>query len=193
MTAQLADRRPALGSATVEDWLEADAPPDGSRLELILGYFTMAPPPTSGHQDVTAELTGLVRATLKAAGRSDLRGLPGVGVRISTPFRIALIPDIVIVKAVGSVPAFEPADVLLAVKVWSPGNSKGEREIKMAAYAAAGIPHLWLVDTPDGKPVSFRGYRLEDADYVEVVRADNGETVTAPGPVPVEIDTSALL
>jgi Uma2 family endonuclease len=82
--------------------------------------------------------------------------------------------------------------VLLAVEVWSPGNSKGERETKMAAYAEAGIPHVWLVETPPGKPVSFRGYQLEEAKYVQVVHAEAGEVITAPGPVPVKLDTGKL-
>ncbi|GHF74306.1 Uma2 family endonuclease [Amycolatopsis bartoniae] len=189
--AQLAFKHP-LGPATVEDWLAADTPVDGSRLELILGYFAMTPPPTSGHQRLSFRLARIVDDALRAAGTAALEVLPAVGVRISTPFRTALIPDLVVAKVGDSRPAFEPGDVLLAVEVWSPGNGKGERETKMASYAQAGIPYLWLVETPDGKPVAFRGYRLEDAKYVEVIRADNGETITAPGPVPVEIDTSAL-
>jgi Uma2 family endonuclease len=192
MTAQLAYKEQTLGPVTVEDWLAAEAPADGSRLELILGYFAMSPPPSGFHQDVTAELTGLVRAAIKAADRSDLHGLPGVGVRISTPFRTALIPDLVVVKVDVDRPAFEPTDVLLAVEVWSPGNSTGERETKMAAYAEAGIPHVWLVETPAGKPVSFRGYQLEEAQYVQVVHAEAGEVITAPGPIAVKIDTSEL-
>lgn len=118
--------------------------------------------------------------------------LLAVGVRISTPFRPALIPDLVVVKAGGHVPALEPADVLLAVAVWSAGKSNGEREIEMAAYAEAGVAHLWLVETPPGKPVVFRGYRREDAKYVEVVYAGGGETITAPGPVPVKINIAEL-
>lgn len=181
-----------LGPVTVEDWLAADTPVDGSRLELLLGYLTMTPPPTSGHQRASYRLIRAVDDALVAAGRSDIEVLPAVGLRISTPFRTALVPDLVVVKAGGDVPAFEPADVLLAVEVWSAGNSKREREIKMAAHAEAGIAHLWLVETPPGKPVVFRGYQLEDAKYVEVVHAEGGETITAPGPVPVKINTAEL-
>ncbi|WP_166459801.1 Uma2 family endonuclease [Amycolatopsis pithecellobii] len=194
MTAQLAheERRTLLGPVTVDDWLAADAPADGSRLELILGYFAMSPPPTGFHQDVTAELTGLLRAALRAAGRSDLRGLPGVGVRISTPLRIALIPDLVVVNVGVRRATFEADNLLLAVEVWSPGNRRAERETKIGAYAQAGVPFLWLVETPLGEPVKFRGYRLEGVEYVLKVQAEAGETVTAPGPVPVKIDTSEL-
>ncbi|WP_435154555.1 Uma2 family endonuclease [Amycolatopsis sacchari] len=188
--AQLAFKHP-LGPVTVEDWLAADTPVDGSRLELILGYFTMTPPPTGFHQRLSFRLARAVDDALAAAGQ-NLEMLQAVGVRISTPFRTALIPDLVVVNADVHRTVFDPRNVLLAVEVWSPGNNRAERETKTAAYAAAGIPHLWLVEAPKGKPVSFTAYRLEDAKYVEVVHADNGETVTAPGPVPVEIDTAKL-
>jgi Uma2 family endonuclease len=194
MTAQLAheEHKPRLGPVTVENWLAKDAPADGSRLELLLGYLTMAPPPMSGHQRVSYRIARAIDDALAAGGQPDLEMLQAVGVRISTPFRTALIPDLVVAKVRESVAAFEPADVLLAVEVWSPGNSRGEREIKMAAYAEAGIPYLWLVGIPHDKPASFRGYRLKATKYVRVVQAEGGETVTAPGPVPVKIDTSAL-
>ncbi|TNC28016.1 Uma2 family endonuclease [Amycolatopsis alkalitolerans] len=193
MTAQLADKQQALGPVTVEDWLAADTPDDGSRLELLLGYFKMTPPATSGHQRASFRLARAIDNGLVAAGLAGLEVLQDVGVRISTPFRTALIPDLVIVKVGDSRPAFEPADVLLAAEIWSPGNRRTERETKIAAYAEAAIPYLWLVETPLGKPVSFRGYRLEEADYVQVVHAEAGETITmAAGPVPVKIDTSEL-
>lgn len=123
MTAQLGYQQRytlTLGPATVEDWLAADGPVDGSRLELILGYFAMSPPPTSGHQRVS--------------------------------YRLAR-----------------------AVEVWSPGNSKGERETTMA---------------PPATPVSFRGHQLAEAKYVQVVHAEAGETITAPGPIPIKLDTA---
>ena len=195
MTAQLEHEQRymlTLGPATVEDWLAADEPADGSRLELILGYLVMSPPPMSGHQRVSFRLARAVDDALEKAGLSSVEVLQTVGVRISTPLRIALSPDLVVVKVGDSRPVFDPSAVRLAVEIWSPGNRRGERETKVAAYAEAGIPHLWLVETPPGKPAVFRAYELTDAGYTQVVEATNGETVTAPGPVPAKIDTSQL-
>ncbi|HVW40811.1 MAG TPA: Uma2 family endonuclease [Amycolatopsis sp.] len=194
MTTQLADqaREVTLGPATIEDWLAVEEPADGSRLELILGYYAMTPPPSGSHQDVTAELTVLVRSAIKTACRSDLHGLPGVGVPISTRLRTALIPDLVVVDVDVHRLIFEPTNVLLAVEVWSPGNRRGERETKIAAYAEAAIPYLWLVETPRGRPAIFRASELKGAEYIPVIEATDGETITAPGPVPVKIDTSQL-
>lgn len=194
VTALLADLAytVALGPATVEDWLAADEPADGSRLELILGYYAMTPPPSGSHQHAAYRLSRAVDQALESAGRDDLRVLPAVGVPISTPLRTALIPDVVVVDVDVHRLVFEPRNVLLAVEVWSPGNSRKERETKMAAYAEAGIPHVWLLETPPGNPVAFRGYRLDGSEYALVVKATDGETITAPGPVPVKIDTSQL-
>ncbi len=38
----------------------------------------------------------------------------------------------------------------------------------------------------------FEGYRLGEIGYRQEVRAVAGETVTAPGPVPIVVDTSQL-
>ena len=41
---------------------------------------------------------------------------------------------------------FEAADVLLAVEVVSPDSEARDRDTKPHKYAAAGIPHFWLVE-----------------------------------------------
>jgi Uma2 family endonuclease len=181
-----------LGPTAVEDWLLEDQPADGSRLELILGYLYMTPPPTGAHQYASLELAVLLRVALKAAGRGDLHVLPGVGVRLSTAFRTGVIPDIVVVDVDVDRTSFAPENVLLAVEVWSPGNSRPERDTKIAAYAGARVPYVWVVELPDGKPAKFWGYRLGETGYRQEVYAAAGETVTAPAPVPVDVPTADL-
>ncbi|GHF74300.1 hypothetical protein GCM10017566_55110 [Amycolatopsis bartoniae] len=191
MTAEAVIDHP-LGPNTVDDWLAAEPPADGSHLELILGYLHVAPPPSGSHQHAAFELAVLLRNAIRVAKRHDLHVLPAVGVRISSYFRTALIPDVVVVDVDVHHVSFAPENVLLAVEVWSPGNTRAERETKMAAYAAAGVPHVWIVEAPRGEPVKFWGYRLGETEYRQEIYAGNGETITAPGPVPVEVDTSAL-
>ncbi|MFE3541367.1 Uma2 family endonuclease [Nocardia sp. NPDC059177] len=181
-----------LGPKTVEDWLAEEQPDDGSRLELIWGYLHMTPPPGGSHQYASFELAVILRDALRAAERLDLHVLPAVGVRISTPLRTGVIPDISVVSGGISHVNFAAEDVLLAVEVWSPGNSREERDTKVAAYASARIQNLWIVELPMGKPVRFWGYALGETGYRQEVFADSGETVKAPGPVPVVIDTSQL-
>ncbi|WP_109529643.1 Uma2 family endonuclease [Nocardia aurea] len=181
-----------LGSKTVADWLAEEQPSDGSRLELILGYFHMTPPPGGPHQHAAFKLSMLLHESLCRAGRTDLHVLPAVGVRISTAFRTGVIPDIAVVNVDVNRTSFAPEELILAVEVWSPGNSREERDTKVAGYASARVPFLWVVELPEGRPARFEGYRLGETGYRQEVFAAAGETVTAPGPVPIEVDTTAL-
>ncbi|MFC9898274.1 Uma2 family endonuclease [Nocardia sp. NPDC127579] len=181
-----------LGPTTVEDWLAEEQPSDGSRLELILGYLYMTPAPGGPHQFAAGELFAVLREALREAVRTDLRALPGVAVRISTAFRTGVIPDVAVVSADINHTSFAPEDVVLAVEVWSPGNTREERDTKIAAYASARVQYLWIVELPLGKPAKFCGYSLGETGYRQDVYAANGETVKAPGPVPVTVNTAEL-
>ncbi|MGV9276953.1 Uma2 family endonuclease [Streptomyces griseosporeus] len=59
-------------------------------------------------------------------------------------------PDISVVRAEAVTGLrqthFEAADVLLAVEVVSPDSEARDRSSKPQKYAAAGIPHFWLVE-----------------------------------------------
>ncbi|WP_433594607.1 Uma2 family endonuclease [Nocardia sp. CA-145437] len=176
----------------MEDWLAAEQPSDGSRLELVLGYLYMTPPPTGSHQYATGELFVALRAAVRAANRSDLRVLPGVGVKISTAFRTGVIPDVAVVAADAHRKSFEAHELVLAVEVWSSGNTREERDTKIAGYAAARVPYLWIVELPEGKPAKFCGYRLGESGYRQEIYAVEGEVVSPPAPVSVEIATAEL-
>jgi Uma2 family endonuclease len=176
----------------VDDWLVADQPVDGSHLELILGYLYMTPAPGGPHQHAAFEIACALREALRKAGRHDLRVLPGIAVKLSTPLRTGVIPDVAVVDVDIDHVAFEPENLLLAVEVWSTGNTREERDTKIAAYANAGIPYLWIAETPAGRPVRFWGYQLSGHGYRQMTYTDAAETITAPGPVLVRIDTSEL-
>lgn len=191
MSAEVAMIHP-LGPTTVQDWLAEEQPSDGSRLELILGYLYMTPAPGGPHQYASLELAILLRNALRAAGRTDLNVLPAVAVRISTAFRTGIIPDIAVVNVDFNHSSFAPEDLVLAVEVWSPGNTREERDTKIAGYAAARVPYLWVVELPEDKPARFWGYRLGESGYRQEVYVEAGETVVAPGPVPITVDTADL-
>ncbi|WP_446221515.1 Uma2 family endonuclease [Nocardia sp. IBHARD005] len=181
-----------LGPKTLEDWLAEEQPDDGSRLELIWGYLHMTPPPGGPHQYAAGELFAELRAAVRAAGRTDLTALPAVGVRISTPFRIGVIPDVAVVSVAPDRVNFGADELVLAVEVWSTGNTRAERDTKIAAYASARVPYLWIVELPAGRPAKFWGFTLGETGYRQEVFAGDGETVKAPGPVPVVVDTGQL-
>lgn len=190
-----ADLQHPIGPHTVDEWRTAEHPANGGRLELIWGYFHVSPPPGGPHQYATGAIYRALWDAVRSAGRDDLHPVLGVGVEISSALRTVLIPDVAVLntRAVG---VSFPAEALeLAVEVWSPGNTRSERETKMAAYAAAQVPYLWIVDRPDGPdgPLQFRAYQLAGGAYREVANGRAGAVVNAvPGPVSVTLALADL-
>ncbi|ONI82603.1 hypothetical protein ALI22I_41920 [Saccharothrix sp. ALI-22-I] len=190
MSAALQD---PIGPHTVEDWLALPPSEDGSRTELILGQFHVSPAPTYGHQVVAFELAVQIRNAVRAAERKDLRAVPAVNVKISSTLRTGLIPDVVIVDRPAGV-VFPAEALLLAVEVWSPGNTRAEREAKMDAYASAGVPYVWTIDQKnDLHQLKLTAYRLDGDHYVveQAVHAAGPVTITA-APVPITVDLGEL-
>ncbi|MCE7008684.1 Uma2 family endonuclease [Kibdelosporangium philippinense] len=184
---------PMIGPYTVEDWLALDPPVDGSRLELMFGYLHLTPAPSGEHQDAAFLMGVLLRDALRAANRTDLNVALAVNVRISTAWRTALIPDVVILdrKPVGV--SFPPEALILAVEVWSPGNPRAERETKMAGYAGAGVPFLWTIEQDDLRGLRLTAYRLENGRYVvENLIEDKGPAVVTAVPIPITVDLAEL-
>lgn len=177
--------RPFLGPTTVEHWLTLDPPPDGSRLELLLGHLHVSPSPSFRHQRAGDELRELIKYAIRAANRTDLQVVTAIGVEISTGLRTAVIPDVVLVLDEPNDICAKAEQVALIVEIWSPGNSRGERETKKGAYASAGIPGFWEID--QGR---VRAYYLENGRYVEEISAGPGDRITVrrAAPVPVTFD-----
>jgi Uma2 family endonuclease len=188
LVAAAADARYMIGPYTVADWLALPATVDGSRVELINGYLHVTPPPSTGHQRAAGRLARLLEDAIRSQGRSEWDVLQAVGVQISTAWRTALIPDLVVLDRKIDV-AIVPTDaLLLAVEVWSPGNTRAERETEKAAYAAAGVPFFWALTTD-----CLTAYRLVNGEYVVENELDTSAagTITS-APVPVKLDLAEL-
>lgn len=185
---------PMIGPYTVDDWLALPPSVDGSRVELLLGHLYVNPAPSGRHQYAASRLIRPLEDALAAAGRSDLYVVPAVNVRISTPWRTALIPDLVILDRAPVDVSFEARHLALAVEIWSPGNTRAERDTKLAAYAGAGVPYVWTIDQGDElRGMALTAYRLQDGQYTAEVTARPGETVTiTTAPVPVALDLADL-
>ncbi|MCP2261035.1 putative restriction endonuclease [Streptoalloteichus tenebrarius] len=131
---------------------------------------------------------------IREAGRSDLFAVTAIGVEISAERRNAFIPDVAVIdtKPIGGV--LKPENLLLAVEIWSPGDSRREREDKRTGYAEAGIPFFWTVHQerfPSAPTVV--AHRLDGERYVEDVTAVPGTSVTiTAAPVPVTFDPANL-
>jgi Uma2 family endonuclease len=183
-----------IGPTTVEDWLAQEHPSDGSRLELIYGYLHVTPPPSAQHQYSGDELRAVIKTALREGHRSDLYAVTGVGVKISTAWRTGLIPDLVVMKVRPVAVSVKADDLVLVVEVWSPSNSRTERETKMAAYAGAGVPYFWAVNQDRIGASTVTAYYLKNGRYVEELAAGPGTIVTikVAAPVPVTFDPRDL-
>ena len=182
-----------IGQHTIEDWLAAAQPEDGARLELVLGYFHVGPAPSMHHQFAGDELRLLFRQALRDAGRDDLNVVTAVAAEVSSLMRTGLIPDVVVIDIRPFGTSVKAKNLMLAAEVWSPGNTRDERESKIIAYANAGVPYFWALNQNRFGDVSVTAYRLENGEYVEELTANPGETVTVKAaPVPVTFDPAVL-
>ncbi|AHH93824.1 Uma2 family endonuclease [Kutzneria albida] len=180
-----------MGPHTVDDWLTAEPPQDGTRLELIWGYFHVSPAPAGQHQYAADELRAVLKAALSR--RTDLYVVTAVAVGISTRARTGLVPDVVVLNTRPVGTSFRAGDVELAVEVWSPGNTAEERANKVAAYALAGVPFFWAVELNKVGGVTVTAHRLEKDGYVAETTAVSGAEVTLrTAPEPVTFDPADL-
>ncbi|MBV8932153.1 MAG: Uma2 family endonuclease, partial [Kutzneria sp.] len=160
---------------------------------LIWGYWVASPTASGPHQYASDELRMAIKDALRAAGRSDLYAVTAIATKISTALRTGLIPDVAVLNSRPIGVSFPPEALELVVEVWSPGNTRSERDTKMAAYAGAGVPFLWTVDQAETSVV-LTTYRLESGRYVRDLRAGTGERVRiTAAPVPVEVGLDDLL
>jgi Uma2 family endonuclease len=182
-----------IGPTTVDDWLAREHPTDGSRLELIFGYLHASPAPSGRHQYTGDELRTVLRGALRKACRSDLYAITGVGVRISAGLRTALIPDLVVLNTKPLATCFQAEDLELAVEIWSPGDTRAERDTKAAVYAGAGVPYFWEINQDRIGSLALVTHVLKDGQYVQDLTAEPGTTVTInAAPVPVAFDPAVL-
>jgi Uma2 family endonuclease len=110
------------------------------------GALIVTPPPVPDHNRVVAALT----IWLGSHGFSADRLLAGSGVLVGSGTG-GRIPDLMVVDdddvqgADGGV-WIDPEHVLLVVEVTSPSTVADDRSRKVMEYAAAGIPHYWIVE-----------------------------------------------
>ncbi len=106
-------------------------------------------------------------------------------------------PDISVVRAAAVTglcqTRFEAGDVLLAVEVVSPDSEARDRDTKPHKYAAAGIPHFWLVDMAgqDNHPV-VQVYERGEATGTYALTGIYHDHVKVGVPYDIDIDLTAI-
>ncbi|GGY22923.1 Uma2 family endonuclease [Streptomyces djakartensis] len=105
-------------------------------------------------------------------------------------------PDISVVRAEAVTgreqTRFKASDVLLAVEVVSPDSEARDRDTKPHKYAAAGIPHFWLVETSGAKQQPLvRSYELDPVSKVYASTGTHRDLLKLGVPYDIDIDITA--
>ncbi|MGW7416707.1 Uma2 family endonuclease [Streptomyces sp. NPDC054863] len=84
---------------------------------------------------------------------------------------------------------FQAADVRLAVEVVSPESESRDRDTKPRKYAAAGIPHFWLVEMTDSNahPV-VRVYELDPLSRTYALTGIHHDQLKVKVPYDIAVD-----
>jgi Uma2 family endonuclease len=166
-----------------------EAPDDEYRYEVIDGELYMSPAPSWRHQESLGNLYGYLWNWVRTHNLGKIVQAP-VGVVLSDADGVQ--PDLVYISrerlGIISERGVEGSPDLV-VEVLSPSTRGRDRGIKMRRYAAAGIPHYWLLD-PESQ--SLEPYRLVGNGY-ELVGVFGPGSVFRPELFPgLEIPISEL-
>ena len=139
-----------------------DTPEDGNRYEVIDGVLSVTPPPLWMHQRGLSKLHIRVGDFVYRNGLGEIVEAP-VGVVLDDAN--GLQPDLVYVsrerlgiiteRGIEGVPD-------LVVEALSRSTRARDRGAKMRRYAAAGVPHYWLLDP---RARTLEAYRLGENGY----------------------------
>ncbi|MBI3972226.1 MAG: Uma2 family endonuclease [Chloroflexi bacterium] len=139
-----------------------DMPDDGKRYEVIDGELYMTTAPDLDHQEPLGALIAYIWPYLRSRDAGRIYTAP-VGLILDA--ENGLQPDLVYVskardgiltrRGIRGTPD-------LVAEVLSPSTEARDRGVKMRRYAAAGVPHYWIVD-PETRTLD--AYRLAEAGY----------------------------
>jgi len=135
---------PPLGHWTLADW--ESLPDDGNIYEIIQGVLYMSTAPSPLHQWISQQFYDQVGYPAKQRGLGRCFYAP---IGVIMPGCDPVQPDLVFIKA-------EHTNIIrakriegipdLIVEILSPGNRSYDEEVKLSAYANAGVPEYAIID-----------------------------------------------
>jgi Uma2 family endonuclease len=141
-----------------------DAPDNGKKYEVIDGDLYVSPPPVWQHQ---FQLNKLNKRVITWVDDHRLGYVVTAPTGVVLDDENGLEPDLIFIfhehaHIIQGRGVFGAPD--LVVEVLSPSTEGRDRGLKLRCYAAAGVPHYWILDT-DGPRIEERvlgedGYRL---------------------------------
>ena len=165
------------GDATLAD-LEAMPKNDGNRYELIDGHVIVSPWPP--HYGGVSFHLGPVLAAAVPPGHASYRLCA-----LDLEGEQRVIPDLLVAPHTSIGDRGLSLPVLLIVEVLC-GLGSDDLARKRAAYAAAGVPAYWLVDTD---ATSITCLRLAGDQYTPYAE---GAVVEVDWPLPVTVDVAVV-
>ncbi|GAA3489036.1 Uma2 family endonuclease [Streptomyces cremeus] len=178
---------PPQDGYTVDDLFTLpDLPP---HTEMIDGSLVFVSPQRRFHAKVIELLMNGLRSTLP----EDLKVEREMTVVLDR--RNGPEPDLSVVLAEAATgleqTRFEAADLRLAVEVVSPDSESRDRDTKPRKYAAAGIPHFWLVEMTgaDQHPV-VRVYELDPLTKTYALTSIHHDRLKVGVPYGIDVDIS---
>lgn len=180
------------GQHTVVDWRRLDQQSDGPRFELINGRFVVKPVGDYLHRGLVDSLCLLLRTALRQRDRGELRARSGLGITLG--LRHAVLADVAVVRhQPEDATALSAADLMLAVDVVGPRTREQDQAGRRAAYAAAGVRHVWRLEPGQNRPPTVLCLELARGEYVERLAVRPGEpALVTSAPVPVWVDVDQL-
>jgi Uma2 family endonuclease len=105
-------------------------------------------------------------------------------------------PDLLVVRAQAEQSEeqtrYDAADVVLAVEVVSPDSEDRDRDAKPRKYAAAGIPHFWLVEKEAGRRPVVHTYELDPVTKSYAITGIHHERLKLTVPFTIDIDLTQI-
>ena len=160
---------------TYEDY--AALPAEGRRYELHLGELSVTPAPSSGHQEISANLGDLIRLHVRSRG---------LGKALYAPLDCILSestvvqPDLVFLET-GRLSQLSDRGIegppTLVVEITSPSSRQLDRGAKLQLYARYKVPYYWIVD-PEDRTIEV--FVLVGGGYDLAVRASGRAPVSLP-------------
>jgi Uma2 family endonuclease len=176
---------PPQDGYTVDDLFTLpDLPP---HTELIDGSLVFVSPQRDFHSVMIDLLVAGLRRTVPE-GMKVRREMTVVLDRRNGPE-----PDICVVRADAvsgrQQTRFQAADVLLAVEVVAPDSEARDHDTKPRKYAAAGIPHFWLVEmTGTNQQPVVRTYELDPVSKAYTPTGTHRDQLKLSAPYDVFVD-----
>jgi Uma2 family endonuclease len=142
---------PKTGTITYEEWLRMPEVTDATE-EVVDGEIRIMPPAKWKHALIVQHMCNALDAQTDARETVVLATSFGLVIR-KAPLT-SRVPDVAVFQrsTIVEQDGYIHSAPQLVVEVLSPGNTRREREEKLADYASLGVPEVWVI-SPEARTV----------------------------------------